>query len=380
MSFNPTSADIQKFGQSGQMIDELTGKLIKVHPIATDMDKIVSGIEKMGVSLEKLGTKFKPTAQQLNKPKFQKSVSSLGSMFKTMSGLSPKAYILQKLIEVLSPLMKLFEVFQPILDAISALLTIMVVSAMKPLFKVLTPLVPKIMELAPLFAEIGTIIGELLVIALDPLLELFDAYKPVLIVLLRAFADLLIAFKPLMPFLVQWNTLLAKILVVLAPLITKMVQAYVNTEAFKFLLNLLVNAFQVLNPLLDSFLGWIRDIANTVSNLTGGSTGGGGGGSTGGGGLVSLVGGALNAFGSAVGGILSGFGFAQSGGTTSRPTIVSEIKGQREEIIPLDRQSVVLDELREVSYQLAQIRAISQRSLEAQESQGGIKIYRNVHG
>jgi len=416
-------------------------------------------------------------------PKVKKVLGKMGGLFKSMMGASPQAYVIQKIFETLSPLLDLLDVFQPILDAISALLATMTAEAMKPLLDIIMPLVPLIMELSPIFAKIGATLGELMATSLQPILTLIMSFMPVLEPLLDVFNSLLTValvpmqsimqillslIEPLIPMFNQW----AVYLNTLVPLINT---AAIAIQPFFDWLTQLITGFNEgtasLGSMKDVFMNWIQSLSmgsewmenlknkfigfitnaiqpliDLINNIIGIFIGGASSIENFGTifkgvfeNITGLVSNSIqNLFGNVkttienIGGAISrstkGFvesikegiekltgkesktasakmsertktaetikkyfggssnvaknirknilkrmlfkrlGRAQEGGTISAPTIVGEF-GKKEEVIPLEKESIVLGELRNITFETQQTRILMSKMLEYQERQ-----------
>jgi phage-related protein len=204
------------------------------------------------------------TGKEMGKPKFKKSVDALAKMFKSLILAGPKAFILEKLMQLLEPFLSIIELLNPLFEVLAAIFQ----EALIPLIEELNPI---IMELVDILLDNKDIIIDLIRIGLMPLLFALRILMKIIQENREVIDEL---FEALRPVIKEIGELIS----VLMEEEEIMIAVVAGIKALAFLLGLLVSgvkstmwAFEGLKNVLKA----VRDFINTISFSGGGGNGGG---------------------------------------------------------------------------------------------------------
>jgi phage-related protein len=239
------------------------------------MSNIAATFESVGATLEKVAEAFtqsrgiesmEKTGKEMGKSKFLKSVQAMGKMFKSMILAGPKAFLLEKLMQLLEPFLSIIELLNPLFEVLAAIFS----EALIPLIEELNPI---IMELANLLLDNKDIIIDLIRIALMPLIFVLSILMKVIKENEDQINELFEALRPLIKEMGELVSILLEEEEI-------MIAVVAGIKALSFILGIVILNVRALvagfNTLKD-VLKKVKDFIATISFSGGGGGGGGGG-------------------------------------------------------------------------------------------------------
>lgn len=246
----------------------------QINNIGTSMSKAFTSFQDTVKSLEKITDKLgdiRPVTKDMSDPKFGRNVKEMSGMFGKMKGGSGYAMILQKLFDVLKPLMNLLKPFEVILSLISGLISVMVSEALKPMFEAMQPIYDLLMGMMPIFKELGGKLGELLVAILTPFVSIIMQLSPLFEKLLDVFMEILmISLQPLIMILEFFAEHIEDLMPLFEAIIGLMVPLMeLGMTPLIVLLEVLFDVLEPLMPLFDALADVLVLITPVISWLAG---------------------------------------------------------------------------------------------------------------
>lgn len=251
-----TERDIEQFGGGGTMVDEQTGQVVVL-------------IEKVTEAAKSLGE----VAEQLGGEKTKKGTKGFGKMLKTLTGISPQAIILEKLMILLQPFLNIIDLINPLLEVLAGIFE-------EALMPIVEAIIPIIMMLVEGLMQNKDIIISLINIALIPLIKILDVLAKFMKDNEEIINELVEAIRPLLKMIEEMISEIMESEEVVWALNMGLQGLIVVLRVTIIVIRAIVIGIRWLRDAIKGLIGWVNSVAKAVEDLTGG--GGGGGGITGG--------------------------------------------------------------------------------------------------